>query len=870
MSTTNPLIFRIGEETKPVIVGQDNYKESLLGEQIEHAYNCILTIVKECSLESEWEGTLFSDIYHNNIVSYVGERGTGKTSCMYSVANLLRQKNGKDFYCLDAIDPSFFDEHHNILQIVIGKMFLHFNDSLKDLYENGKREHDTMELRRNFRETKKHLRFLDKEPEFEDDNEMEELERLASGVDLKKSLKKLVGEYLKFYGKKVLLISIDDIDQNFSRAYEMAEQIRKYLIIPGVIIQLAAKLDQFKDIIQNKMAAQYDHLKKDEKDSYTRDMADRYLVKLLPLESRIYMPNMEVFFEAPLIIENGKETIDIGDVKTTVTQLIFQKCRYLFYNTRGTTSYIVPRNLRELRMLVSMLVRMPDYYNKDGNGESIISGDNKDVFKNYFFSDWLNNLGDYSKSIAKELIEENEPTRFNKKVVHLLDEKFGHDFYGDNNPDYIIPIVAEKAASYNISFGDVFTYMDYISKTESQGDTAMLLFFIKSLYSIRLFEYYNMLVEKYSNTTKKDDSPKPYRRNDFLENVSYMQKFVGGNYYCINGESLIAKAADRTKDKERELRMIDGGVLNELIRDLNTRYATIQTKTTKERELFTQDLQLAEFFMLTIARFLYSKGGGKESGDYRKSTDVYYDRDLSKVHNMEFNVMAPFFHLLDIEHAYQRFHPKIFEIAKAWNDDKNECISLYNLLLKECHLRKNVPPELDLLSKSALRNAEIAEDLYSYLEEQRNKYRPDNGEIGVLASFYYTVFNYQIATYAKEKTGENTETSNHFFVRFIPFKVLAEFLIRCKDQTKFYRIYNKALVNKVTPYRFVDKSMPKENIWNNLVEMYPSLDTLERKNDFLYHFRSNKKYNKATIIQKLDILSKNWGMKLDGTSMTNE
>lgn len=870
MNTTNPVIFKIGEETKPVIVGQDNYKESLLGEQIEHAYNCIITMVKECSQISEWEGTPFSDVYHNNIVSYVGERGTGKTSCMYSVANLLRQINGKEFYCLDAIDPSFFDEHHNILQIVIGKMFLHFNDSLKDLYLNGKREHDTMELRKKFRETKKHLRFLDKEPKFDDDNEMEELEQLASGVDLKKSLKELIDEFLNFYGKKVLLISIDDIDQNFSRAYEMAEQIRKYLIIPNVIIQLAAKLDQFKDIIQNKMAAQYDHLKKDEKDSYTKDMADRYLVKLLPLESRIYMPDMEVFYEAPLKIENGKDVIDMGDVKTTVTQLIFQKCRYLFYNTRGTTSYIVPRNLRELRMLISLLVRMPDYYYKDGNGKSTLSEDNKDAFKNYFFSDWLNNLGEYSKRIAKELIEENEPTRFNKKVIHLLDEKYGHEFYGDNYPDYIIPIVAEKAAGYNISFGDVFTYMDYINKTESQRDTALLLFFIKTLYSIRLMDYYKMLVEKYSKTNKIDDLPKPYRRNDFLEKVSYIQKFVGGGYFYINGESFIVKAADRTKDKERELRMIDGGVLNELIRDLNTRYATIQMKTAKEKELFTQDLQLAEFFMLTIARFLYSKGGGKESGDYRKSTDVYYNRDLSKVQNMEFNIMAPFFHLLDVEHAYNRFHPKIFDIAKAWNDDKNEYISLYNLILKECHVRNDVTPELDLLSKSTLRNAEIAEDLYSYLEEQRNKYRPDNGEIGVLASFYYTVFNYQIATYDKEKAEENGETSSHFFIRFLPFKVLAEFLIRCKNQTKFYRIYNNSLVNKVTPYRFVDKSMSKENVWKNLIEMYPSLDTQDRINDFLYHFRSNKIYNKAAIIQKLDSLSRNWGMKLDGTSMTNE
>lgn len=619
MNTLNPIVFKIGEETKPVIVGLDNYKESLLGDQIDHAYKCIQTMVKECGQEPEWKGTPFSDVYHNNIVSYVGERGTGKTSCMYSVANLLRQNHEKDFYCLDAIDPSFFDDHHNILQIVIGKMYRQFHKSLDNLYNEKKKEHDAMELRMKFRETKKHLRFIDKEPEFEDDNEMEELEQLASGVDLKKSLMGLIEEFLCFYGKKILLISIDDIDQNFSRAYEMAEQIRKYLIIPGVIIQLAAKLDQFKDIIQSKMAAHYNHLNRDGVDANTRSMADCYLVKLLPLETRVYMPDMELFFETPLTIQNGGVTIDMGDVKTTVTQLIFQKCRYLFYNTRGTTSYIVPRNLRELRMLISMLVRMPDYHHKDKEGNDASADDNKDAFKNYFFSDWLNNLEEHSKNIAKELIEEDEPTRFNKKVIHLLEERYGQDYYREHNPDYINTIVTDKAVGYNISYGDVFTYMDYLSKTESQKDTALLLFFIKSLYSIRLFEYYTMLVGKFSGKVKQDDTSKPYRRNDFLENVSYMQKIVGGNFYYLSGETFIAKAADRSKDNQRELRMIDGGFLNVLIRDLNTRYGSINSKSADEKRKFTQDLQIAEFFMLTVSRFLFSKSGGRESGDYRKS-----------------------------------------------------------------------------------------------------------------------------------------------------------------------------------------------------------------------------------------------------------
>lgn len=865
METTNQITFRIGEETKPVIVCQDDFKESLLGEQIAHAYDCVMTMVKECSQDKALDVSPFSDVYHNNIISYVGERGSGKTSCMYSVASMLTQKHGDIFLCLDAIDPSFFDEHHNILQIVIGKMYRKFDTSLQNLSENKIKEHETMNLRRCFMETKKHLRYLDKEPEFVDDNEMEDLSQLASGIDLKRSVQKLVGEFLKFYGKTVLLISIDDIDQNFSRAYEMAEQLRKYLIIPGVVIQMAAKMDQLMDMIQNKMAAQYDNLRNEGMDVDYRGMAERYLVKLLPLESRIFMPAMDIFFETPLKIIDGDKVLEIGDVKTTVTQLIFQKCRYLFYNTRGTTSYIVPRNLRELRMLVSMLVRMPDYHYIGKDGKILRSEDNKNVFKNYFFNDWMSNLEESSKNIAKELLNEKEPTRFNKKVVHILTESYISPYLPHDLPAYIIAIVKENTASYNVSLGDVFTFMDYLSRINTQEDTSLLLFFIKSLYSIRLFEYYDLLVGNLNGKSQEIDIPKPFRKDDFLENVSYLQKFVAGSYYYISGESLITKAADQPIDNQRELRTINGTVLNSLIRDLCSRHLSIASKSIEEKIKFTQDLQMAEFFMLTVSRFVFSKTGGKESGDYRQSTDAFYARDLSRVSNMEFNVMAPFFHLLDVKNAYRRFNSSIFEIAKQWNDEKTNCISLYNLILKECNTRKELGAEHNMLSRIAIRNAEIAEDLYAYMERHKFKYRPDNGEIGVLADFYHTLFNYQIATYDIEKD----VASKNSTIRYIPFKVLSEYLIKCTNQEKFYSIYNDALVKEITPYRYVDKSMTRMELMGKLDEMYPNLLTDSRQKDFMYRFQKEKKYNRTAIITKLDGLSKLWELRLDGTTSTN-
>jgi hypothetical protein len=52
------------------------------------------------------------------------------------------QKNGLTagnlcFDILNPIDPSFFDESHNILELVLGQMYLHFKNRRKELKDHN-------------------------------------------------------------------------------------------------------------------------------------------------------------------------------------------------------------------------------------------------------------------------------------------------------------------------------------------------------------------------------------------------------------------------------------------------------------------------------------------------------------------------------------------------------------------------------------------------------------------------------------------------------------------------------------------------------------------------------------------------------------
>lgn len=53
--------------------------------------------------------------------------------------------------------------------------------------------------------------------------------------------------------RRFLIIAIDDLDLCNSDVYKMAEQIRKYLIVPQVIIIMAVRMEQLKLCVQEKI-----------------------------------------------------------------------------------------------------------------------------------------------------------------------------------------------------------------------------------------------------------------------------------------------------------------------------------------------------------------------------------------------------------------------------------------------------------------------------------------------------------------------------------------------------------------------------------------------------------------------------------------
>lgn len=811
-------IFYVGEETKPVVENLKRLKESIFSYHIDKSIH----LIDEYLSVDPKEANDAQD-YVNNIIAFVGERGAGKTSCMCSVISILQELQNKKAYntsfdnlktlpqkrihALKLIDPSFFDAVHNILEIIIGEMY---NRTSRDLSTSitVDKENEARKLLKSFQAIKRDMLYVDKNTRFERDEELEELSLLAAGVDLRTGIQKLIADYLSYFNSDVLLISIDDIDLNVKLAYEMVEQIRKYLILPNVMILMAVKIDQLSMVIQENLSKQFDQALKHDTRILTgndiSEMAERYINKLIPIESRIYIPSPDVFFGNSLVIKDRENVVFEADtVRDAIPSLIFTKCRYLFYNTRGTTSPIVPRNLRDLRLLLQMLIKMKDYSEVKPINMTEALG-NKQQFKRYFFSTWLDSLEVDVRSVAIKLINETEPTLFNKKVIDLIRNMYAnatskelksHKMYFDIDSamakdaneikveDNFRNILEPKNLAYNISIGDVFYVLDRLLRMETSASVHRLIFFIKALYSIKLYEWYDEMTDM-NETTKKPlpTEKKPYT-GDFLVNINDYMKLVGGNFFCLDGETVLPPKRINSF-VEREIRLINGKTFFELLKQVLHICRNSPTHENEMIQLAEEDLtkmHVVEFFMLTISRYVWTTDKTlSESGShrYRLGADAFYNRQIGEqMTNLKFDFLSPFFTLIDIEHSYGRFNEEIFGYAKRVEN------SLYNKIMGLFEFDRHRH-----LSSICIRNAEVLDELFSRIKSRRGSLRSSD-DSKIFGSIYNEIANFEIATHDYEtKEGNQKE---YYTIQFPDFSVLSNLFSDLGFVALFESIYNR-------------------------------------------------------------------------------
>lgn len=332
--------------------------------------------VKSVSLEAKYDRSMKRERFYN-IITFCGERGSGKTSVMDSIIQALQGESvefkkfirgyehsrmtadsgeytdlcslleDNRFICLDEIDASLLEEKENILDVVLSEMYHKLqnrikNDSKNQLYESGEALYSGKDIKKKIDDIyqKRHNLLWRKENPYElGESSFEQLDALSGSLDIREDLQELIPRYLNILDgerdiRKYLVISIDDLDMH-NNAYEMLEELHRYMMIPQVIIYVAVSEREIQSVCEKHF-----------EDTYNRssELAMSYLEKVLPYSRRIYLPAP---YNGDLFDVVEKETDKEGvQVKTYLLRKIAQKTQ-VFYDICGLgTHFYEIGNLR--------------------------------------------------------------------------------------------------------------------------------------------------------------------------------------------------------------------------------------------------------------------------------------------------------------------------------------------------------------------------------------------------------------------------------------------------------------------------------------------------------------------------------------------
>lgn len=411
------------DRTKPIFGPHmdkiENYETSIFKDVYDHAAKNIGEIIDSHTLDRKEHNNVYYNYPEcNNIVALVGERGSGKTSALHSIISFLnakeyfhkmdniqetsslkhwKQLHKASFFCLPVIDPTKMSDNETLIGSISARIYHEFlewrnkNDDPYDLYNRTLSERrELLQYLKDVNQAALHYA-SDKFPEANEDmlSQMEKVENLKAifGKMIECFLEL---EYPDFPGKKYFVISIDDLDMNVACSYKILEEIRKFLMLPNVIILISTSMTQLKKDVTKQFvqSLKLDKMPFDDgKDVLwnATELAQQYLYKLLPSKRRCNLPTLNSKSGDVTYIEFGyaktgggiirKDTIlpinELPTVVHLVLHLIYRKTTLILMEDENNYHPIIPTTLRTLQQFLYFLDDLEDIP---------YSGD--DIFKN--------------------------------------------------------------------------------------------------------------------------------------------------------------------------------------------------------------------------------------------------------------------------------------------------------------------------------------------------------------------------------------------------------------------------------------------------------------------------------------------------------
>lgn len=355
-----------------------------------------------------------------NIISFSGKRGSGKSSTMLSFSSTLANPEhliklcgcprisgdnsslkAKRFTVLDPIDPTTLEENQSILSVILSRLLFKAEEiwSQHTNFYGGfqDKERQKTELLVLARQCLNGINTIKSKKDMM--QELSDLQKVGDSSILKKDLYDFVEMLLQFGNTEkgfssedqMLVIQIDDTDCQISRGYEVMEDIRKYLTIPNTLILMATDMKLLRQVLTQHYVADFSRnlSAKLVEVERIRNLGEKYLTKLMPPSHVIHLPNVDEIIrsqtdfihlyyydpenpELSEYCENGKRPklnlLDPGDqedykrydFQSVILRYIYKKTHIIFTSHDAYANNIIPTTLRGLAYLLSQFSTMKD------------------------------------------------------------------------------------------------------------------------------------------------------------------------------------------------------------------------------------------------------------------------------------------------------------------------------------------------------------------------------------------------------------------------------------------------------------------------------------------------------------------------------
>lgn len=509
-----------------------------------YLYEKELNVVKDILERFDNENGSKNEAISRNI-TIAGERGSGKTSFLKSLKNILSD----DYYVFDIVGSEILSSNMTIIDVFLSKLDVLINIIYKDNQENCIK---LSELKGLLKKAMAAIGAEKQEKEYFKNGQPENamLQALSDRLRLEGIFAEILDclkGILEFQGKTVkdFILIIDDLDLvKNSLVSQFLTEIQRYLDKNLIIIfayrerQLENSLfeDRFND---NKNLIGQNIIESDE----IYSQIEQFLVKLVPYGNRINLfkqddvlnlkingvlaslePSEKKWYELDnnLHITLRDESSLDSNEGLTVEEWFYEYIHrhtdlYIKpIDTREDTHQFLPRSLRELIQCFEVFDKMILPTRDDGLTtflKRILSNlELLEQYKNFRVESYLST--DRKKIAYFEEWEASQPFRKNKLTYDFV----FHNYDRSLMPEYLFyPFNLSKREEYNLTLGDILSLIEhykYSNANKCQTNELYFFYIVKlnySLYLSRLFiestlDYYGNLKSDSKNTKRYNDS----------------------------------------------------------------------------------------------------------------------------------------------------------------------------------------------------------------------------------------------------------------------------------------------------------------------------------------------------------------------------